>query len=110
MARTSRSVRSEKLKQLRHQAALDEWATLDCGIPLEVIDSPYRDLAGPIIEFIDRLDLTRDDDLITVLIPEFVVRHWWDQPLHNQSALALKARLLFRPNTAVTSLPVHLGR
>ncbi len=93
-----------------HQAALDEWATLDCGIPLEVIDSPYRDLAGPIIEFIDRLDLTRDDDLITVLIPEFVVRHWWDQPLHNQSALALKARLLFRPNTAVTSLPVHLGR
>ena len=77
---------------------------------LEVIASPYRDLAGPIIEFIDRLDLTRDDDLITVLIPEFVVRHWWDQPLHNQSALALKARLLFRPNTAVTSLPVHLGR
>jgi hypothetical protein len=92
------------------QAALDEWAALDCGVPLEVIDSPYRDLAAPILEFIDRLDRLRDDDLITVLIPEFVVQHWWDQVLHNQSALALKARLLFRPNTAVTSLPIHLGQ
>jgi len=91
------------------QAALDEWAAIDSGVPLEVLYSPYRDLAGPIIEFIDRLDHMRDDDLITVLIPEFVVRHWWDQALHNQSALALKAHLLFRPNTAVTSLPVHLN-
>jgi len=86
---------------------LQEWEALVCGIPLDVVLSPYRDLAGPITEYIDRLDDLYDNDLITVLIPEFVVRHWWAHALHNQSALALKARLLFRPNTAVTSLPIH---
>jgi amino acid transporter len=90
------------------EQALTEWAALESGIPLDIIESPYRDLAGPIMEYIDHLDQLYDNDLITVLIPEFVVRHWWAQPLHNQSALALKARLLFRPNTAVTSLPVHV--
>lgn len=90
------------------QEALSAWAALDCGIPLEIIESPYRDLAGPIMEYLDQLDHLYDNDLITVLIPEFVVRRWWAHALHNQSALALKARLLFRPNTAVTSLPIHL--
>jgi hypothetical protein len=90
------------------EQALTEWAALGCGIPLDIIESPYRDLAEPIMEYIDDLDRLYDNDLITVLIPEFVVHHWWAQPLHNQSALALKARLLFRPNTAVTSLPVHV--
>jgi hypothetical protein len=91
----------------RRQAE-SEWAALACGVPLEIIESPYRDLAGPIMEFIDRLDAGRDDDLITVLIPEFVIHRWWTQPLHNHSAFALKARLLFRPNTVVTSIPVHV--
>jgi amino acid transporter len=90
------------------EQALTEWAALACGIPLDIVESPYRDLAGPIMQYIDELDELYDNDLITVLIPEFVVRQWWAQPLHNQSALALKARLLFRPNTAVTSLPVHV--
>jgi hypothetical protein len=90
------------------EQALIEWAALECGIVLDIVESPYRDLAGPIMEYIDHLDQLYDNDLITVLIPEFVVRHWWAQPLHNQSALALKARLLFRPNTAVTSLPVRV--
>jgi amino acid transporter len=90
------------------EQAQSQWDALDCGIPLDIVESPYRDLAGPIMEYIDHLDELYENDLITVLIPEFVVRHWWAQPLHNQSALALKARLLFRPNTAVTSLPVHV--
>ena len=54
------------------------------------------------------LDAVYDDDFITVVIPEFVVSHWWEQLLHNQSALVLKAKLLFRPHTVVTSIPVHL--
>ncbi|MCU1393089.1 MAG: amino acid/polyamine/organocation transporter, superfamily [Ilumatobacteraceae bacterium] len=83
------------------------WGALTCGIPLEIIESPYRDLAAPIMDYLDRLDAEFDNDLITVLIPELVVHRWWAQTLHNQSALALKARLLFRPNTAVTSLPIH---
>ncbi len=86
---------------------LAEWDALTCGIHLDIITSPYRDLAGPILDYLDQLDNRYENDLITVLIPEFVVRHWWAQALHNQSALALKARLLFRPNTAVTSLPIH---
>jgi hypothetical protein len=85
-----------------------QWAALACGIPLEIIESPYRDLASPIMEFVDQLDAEYDNDLITVLIPELVIHRWWAQTLHNQSALALKARLLFRPNTAVTSLPIHV--
>ena len=88
--------------------ALDAWERLGCGIPLDVIESPYRDLAGPIIDHIDQIDSRYADDLITVLIPEYVVRHWWHHALHNQSALVLKARLLRRPNTAVTSLPIQV--
>jgi hypothetical protein len=88
--------------------AIAEWSALGCEVPLDIVESPYRDLTGPILAYIDQLDSLRDDDLITVLIPEFVLHHWWSQALHNQSALALKARLLFRENTAVTSLPIHL--
>jgi len=89
-------------------AAIAEWECLRCGITLDIVESPYRDLAGPIMDYIGRLDDLYDNDLITVLIPEYVVRHWWEHALHNHSALALKARLLHRPNTAVTSLPIHL--
>ena len=58
--------------------------------------------------FIDELDARCDNDIITVVIPEFVVRHWWGNLLHNQSALLLKGRLLFRKGTVVTSVPYHL--
>jgi hypothetical protein len=74
---------------------------------LHTMYSPYRELTGPVLQFIEELDQQHTDDIITVVIPEFVtsVRTQW---LHNQSALALKARLLFRPHTAVVSVPVHL--
>ena len=57
----------------------------------------------------DEIDRESPDDMITVAIPEFVVTHWFTNVLHNQSALALKARLLYRPNTVVTSVPVIVG-
>jgi hypothetical protein len=74
-------------------------------VELQTITSEYRDLTEPILNRINELDAEYDDDLITVVIPEFVtsVRSQW---LHNQSALAIKARLLFRPNTVVTSVPI----
>ena len=74
-------------------------------IPLEFLHSPYRELTGPVLSYLDELDAENPDEIITVVIPEVVVSHWYAQPLHNQSALALKARLLFRPNTVVTSVP-----
>jgi amino acid transporter len=83
------------------------WAEFGLQIELVTLYSPYRELTGPVLSFIDELDRRYSGDIITVVIPEFVtnVRTQW---LHNQSALALKARLLFRPHTAVVSVPVHL--
>ena len=66
-------------------------------------------LTRPVLRFLDELDAEARDDIITVVIPEFVVNRWYPQVLHNQTALALKARLLFRPNTVVTSVPFHIG-
>ena len=62
----------------------------------------------PVLRFIDELDARYENDIITVVIPEFVVEHWWGHLLHNQSALLLKGRLLFRKGTVVTSVPYHL--
>ncbi len=89
-------------------AAKDAWHALERDIALEVIVSPYRDLTGAVLDYIDHLDDLYTGDILTVLIPEFVANKWWEHLLHNQSALALKAHLLFRENTAVCSLPVHL--
>ena len=74
-------------------------------IPVHTILSPYRELTGPVLHYLDELDADTVDDVITVIIPEFVTQ-WKTQWLHNQSAFALKARLLYRPNTVVTSVPV----
>jgi hypothetical protein len=84
-----------------------EWATHRFGVPLDVVESPYRDLTDPVMDYLDELDARWDDDTITVIIPEVVVHRWYHLLLHNQSALALKARLLYRDNTVVTSVPWH---
>ena len=84
-----------------------QWAEYDVPIELHTVYSPYRELTRPIMRFIDELDSQYGDDIITVVIPEFVTS-WGTQWLHNGSAFALKARLLHRPHTAVVSVPVHL--
>jgi hypothetical protein len=86
----------------------ERWEKLDLGIKLVVLPSPYRELTRPILKFIHRVDRMRHDDVITVVIPEFVPKHWWHQLLHNQSSLLLKAALLFRENVIVTNVPYHL--
>jgi amino acid transporter len=78
------------------------------GIELERRYSPYRELTQPVLKYLDELDAAYENDIITVVLPEFVLGHWWQQFLHNQSALLLKGRLLFRRNTVVTSVPFHL--
>lgn len=87
---------------------VEEWERYGLDIELETIYSPYRELTGPVQHFLDELDARHTDDIITVVLPEFVLDRWWEQLLHNQSALLLKARLLFRRNTVVTSVPFHL--
>ncbi len=87
----------------------EQWAKHDIPVELHTLHSPYRNLTRPVLRFLDELDAEDRDDIITVVIPEFVVNRWYLQVLHNQTALALKARLLFRPNTVVTSVPIHIG-
>ena len=84
---------------------VEQWTQFEMPIPLHTISSPYRELTQPLLEYLDELDAESPDDVITVVIPEFVTQ-WKTQWLHNQSAFALKARLLYRPNTVVTSVPV----
>ncbi|HMG44957.1 MAG TPA: APC family permease [Acidimicrobiales bacterium] len=92
----------------RRDDAEQEWAAAGFDVPLEVLDDPYRDVTSVIEAFLDDADARWADDTLTVVIPEYVVTHWWEQLLHNQSALALKARLLYRPNTVVTSVPFQV--
>jgi len=85
----------------------NQWREFDLDVELETVYSPYRELTRPILRFVDELEARYDNDIITVLIPEFVVSHWWQHVLHNQSALILKGRLLFRKGLVVTSVPYH---
>lgn len=76
---------------------------------LVIIESPYRALTRPLLAYIDTVHELFPDDTLTVILPEFVVAHWWEHLLHNQTALRLKAALLFRPRIVVTSVPQHLS-
>ncbi len=85
----------------------DQWVTFDVPIELHTISSPYRELTQPVLKYLDEIDAERADDIITVVIPESVTKVS-SQWLHNQSAFALKARLLYRPHTVVVSVPIHV--
>lgn len=85
-----------------------QWERAAPGLPLEVIVDPYRRLFVPVLGFLDAVDDRWSDDIVTVVVPEFVVDRWWAQLLHNQSAALLKARLRRRPNTVVVSVPLQL--
>jgi len=86
-----------------------EWAERDISVPLVVLDSPYREITGPVLDYVARVRRRSPRDVVAVFIPEYVVGRWWEQFLHNQSALRLKARLLFRPGVMVISVPWQLG-
>ncbi len=92
--------------QEEQDAIQKQWAEHEIKVELHTLHSAYRELTRPVLRYLDELDSESQDDIITVIIPEFVVTHWYTNVLHNQSALALKARLLYRPNTVVTSVPV----
>ena len=85
-----------------------QWEDHQIPIELHTLYSPYRELSRPIMRYIDELGSHRDDDFVTVVVPEFALDHWWEQVLHNQSALVLRTRLRGRPNTVVTSVPFHV--
>ena len=88
---------------------VSQWEASDIDIPLKVIASPYREITRPVIDYVRRVRRESPRDVITIFIPEYVVGHWWEQILHNQSALRLKTRLLFEPGVMVTSVPWQLN-
>ncbi|MGI8415246.1 MAG: DNA-binding protein, partial [Nakamurella sp.] len=89
-------------------ALAQEWEDRQIPVRLKVIDSPFREITKPIIDYVRRVRKDSPRDLVTVFIPEYVVGRWWEQLLHNQSALRLKSRLLFTPGVMVTSVPWQL--
>jgi len=87
---------------------LEEWEERNLGVPLKVLHSPYRELVRPIVEYATEIRKANPRGVVAVYIPEYVVGRWWEQLLHNQTALRLKGRLLFAPGVMVTSVPYQL--
>lgn len=90
------------------QKLREKWSTWVNGVELVVIASPYRSLIGPLSRYVDRRVKLHPNQMVTVVLPEFVPARWWHHLLHNQSSLMLKGALLFKPNVIVTSVPYHL--
>ena len=91
------------------RALVREWEKSDVTVPLKVIESPYREITKPVLDYVKRVRRDAPRDVVTVFIPEYVVGHWWEQILHNQSALRVTSRLLFQPGVLVTSVPWQLS-
>jgi amino acid transporter len=85
-----------------------KWTQWVDGVELVVIASPYRSLVGPLARYVDRRTSLHPDQMVTIVLPEFIPSRWWHHLLHNQTSLLLKGALLFKPNVVVTSVPYHL--
>ncbi|MEU0646720.1 amino acid permease [Streptomyces umbrinus] len=112
----ARALRPDRLEALTVSVDRDEalalrerWEEYAIDVPLKVIDSPYREVTRPVVEYVRSLRRESPRDVVAVFIPEYVVGHWWENLLHNQSALWLKSRLLFTPGVMVTSVPWQLS-
>ena len=88
----------------------DKWVRWGLGVPLVVLSSPYRSLLRPFLDYLDDIQGRGDDQIVTIVLPEFLPRHWWQHILHNQTALLIKGALLFRKNTVVADVPYLLKR
>ncbi|SFJ94107.1 APC family permease [Cellulomonas sp. KH9] len=86
-----------------------QWEAADVPVPLKVLDSPFREITRPVLTYVRSIRRESPRDLVVVYIPEYVVGHWWEHLLHNQSALRLKSRLLFTPGVVVASVPWQLA-
>ena len=86
----------------------ERWTRWGIGLALVVLNSPYRSLLGPLVDYIDQLQARDPDRIVTIILPEFVPARWWQQILHNQTALLIKGALLFRRNVVVTDVPYLL--
>jgi amino acid transporter len=86
----------------------EKWGKWGLGVPLVVLTSPYRSLLRPLLDYLDQIQSRGDEQMVTIVLPEFLPRHWWQHVLHNQTALLVKGVLLFRKNTVVADVPYLL--
>jgi amino acid transporter len=86
----------------------EKWGKWGMGVPLIVLSSPYRSLLGPLLEYVDTLQRLGPNHVVTLVLPEFLPARWWQQILHNQTALLIKGTFLFRKNVVITDVPHHL--
>jgi hypothetical protein len=86
-----------------------EWETWGNGVRLVILDSPFRLLLEPLLDYINEIDARRQpNEIITVVVPQFVPRHWWHNALHTQTAFWLRITLLFRPGIVITDVPYQV--
>ena len=90
------------------ESIIEEWERRQIPVTLKVLESPFREITKPVVDYVRNFRRESPRDLVTVYVPEYVVGHWWEQLLHNQSALRLKSRLLFTPGVMVVSVPWQL--
>ncbi|HEV1996801.1 MAG TPA: hypothetical protein VGR61_01535, partial [Candidatus Dormibacteraeota bacterium] len=93
----------EKIREMKRK--WDEWGN---HVQLQIIESPYRSVVRPLVNFLNALEDQLKGNTLMVVLPELVHTRWWHQFLHNQTALRLKAALLFREGTVVINVPYHL--
>lgn len=93
----------EATKRLKQ--AWDEWG---CGIPLTILKSPYRSISGPLIKYVEEVETRHEHDVVTIVVPEFVTRHWWHNLLHNQTSLLIQTLLRWRKGKIVTTVRYYL--
>jgi amino acid transporter len=92
------------------EAIIQDWQDYELKVPLVVLENPFRSIIPPLLNYIDKVDSGDPEDILMVVLPEFVARHWWELFLHNQTALRIKRVLLFRPGVVVVDVPYHLRR
>jgi len=87
---------------------MHDWSEAGVDVSLEVLDSPFREVTGPLLRLVRQIREGSPETVVTIIVPEFVVAKWYHQFLHNQTALAIKGAMLFEPGVVVTSVPYHL--
>jgi hypothetical protein len=85
-----------------------DWERYDLPVPLTVIESPFREITRPVVDYVKAIRRESPREIVVVFVPQYVVGHWWENVLHNQSALRLRARLQFQPGVMITTVPWQL--
>jgi hypothetical protein len=85
-----------------------DWERYDLPIPLTVLESPFREITRPVVDYVKDIRRASPREIVVVFVPQYVVGHWWENVLHNQSALRLRVRLQFQPGVMITTVPWQL--